>query len=792
MSFSKCIPGYVPRSQRQQLEDEAEQWARWHKGDRGKGEVSAAREAIRRSVEKQRQIALTAEANAKMAASLEGKTGKAAADAFEARAVTSTKGVGADDLSAEAHQHVVSDVAAMHANDFRSLGADTPRAEVDAVSAGVMRELAGVDTGDQRFKAAAASLRKSLDYLKGEFNRLGGAIKTRGNYLLPQTWDAAKVIEAGRDAFVERLAKRYETDGVMDPLLGPHGAPMDGDELRGALAGIHDRIVRGDDGATIGIMHGAMKDRHLDPRAISYRDVNARIEDAQAFGNPNIFEVVDSHTRTMSREAGAMRAYGPHPDLTFANGRELAASKGAPASRLASVDRTYRKLTGALDRPASAGWAQAGEVVRAVMSGGLLPLSLVSQLSDVVPVSLASSIFGIPAMRAVTNGLRQVAGAGLSHAELARIGVVIDGVLAHLQNSGALDATGRVHRFNEAAMRFYGIKRWAEGMQAGQELTMLGHLADLSGKTLAEADAAMNGNLSKLGWTDATWDTVRNHGILESGGSKYASINALEASGLSPAEIAAAQTQLVYTSKRFANLGMTVPDVKTRGMMAMGGQRGTPLGEAALSATQFKSFGTQFFLTQVGQIMQLEGRVAKVAYTAKLLAATTALGLVSFQIKRLLKGQGLAEMDPTTDEGRRAIFSGMMQGGGFGIVADPIVSATQESRFGHGLVTSIAGPTFGALEDVAALTLGNVGQAARGEQTKFASEAIKLGAKYTPFANAPFLGLAYQRLMVDQARLWADPSGTRRSFMTTAQKQREDYGAKNWWANGQTLPEGLR
>ncbi len=241
--------------------------------------------------------------------------------------------------------------------------------------------------------------------------------------------------------------------------------------------------------------------------------------------------------------------------------------------------------------------------------------------------------------------------------------------------------------------------------------------------------------------------------------------------------------------KIFSNvyLGMTIPDVKTQGMMALGTQRGTVAGEAARMATQFKSFGTQFFINQVGQIMQLPTMHARVGYATKLLAGTAALGMASMQIKRLLKGQGLADMSQHQTQ-----VSAIFQGGGFGIVGDFFNTATQQSRFGHGLVTTLAGPAFGAAEDVAALTLGNIGQAARGEQANFGSEATRLAGKYVPFANAPFIGVAFQRLAVDQARLWMDPAGTRRSFMTTAQKQREDYNAVNWWKPGQTLPEALR
>lgn len=780
MSLNACIPPDLSPELKKMLNDSAERWERYH-GDRGKGEIAAVQELSAREIERQRQIALSAKAQVAINAAVE----KDGVRGLAARMETDARGVGQDTPSAAIQQQVAHTQAVAKMAKFREWASTIMPKDAEAMSANLLRELAGVDTGSAEARAAADSLRQGLDWLKAEFNALGGSIKTRGNYLLPQVWDAAKIKELGRDAFVEKLAAYYETPGIMDPLLGPLGAPLEGDELRAAIADMADGILTGNPRGTLGRVAGAMRNRHLDPRSISFRDVEARIEAAQAFGNPNAFDVVESHLAGMSQEIGVMRVFGPHPALAYSNARDILIGQGVTNFNL--LDDTFKTLTGDINAPANNAIAVAGATVRTVMSGGLLPLSLVSQLSDIVPVSLASSLFGIPQMKAIASGLKQVAGAGLSNAELQRIGVVVDGMISHLANSGVADLTGRLRQFSEATHRFYGIKRWAEGMQAGSEAAMMGHLADLSGKSLAEADAAMNGMLGKLGWTEQAWRALREHGIEDIGGGKFASVGALEMSTLDEATRKAVQAQLVYTAKKFGNLAMTIPDTRTRALMNMGGQRGTLLGEGARMATQFKSFGTQFIVNQVGQMLQLQGAVPRAVYGLKVLAGTTALGMVSMQIKRLLKGQELADM---TDY--RVQLSAVMQGGGFGIMGDFFNTATQQSRFGHGLVTTLAGPAFGAAEDVAALTLGNVGQAARGEQANFTSEAIKLGGKYVPFANAPFLGIAFQRLLVDQARLWADPSGTRRSFMTMEQKQRQEFGSRYWWRPGSTRPEFAR
>ena len=234
-------------------------------------------------------------------------------------------------------------------------------------------------------------------------------------------------------------------------------------------------------------------------------------------------------------------------------------------------------------------------------------------------------------------------------------------------------------------------------------------------------------------------------------------------------------------------IAMTTPGIKTKALVALGTQRGTIAGEAVRNFGQFKGFSTQFVFNQVGEMMRLSGG-DRVKYASAFFFGITALGMIRLQSKRLAKGQGPADMsDPNL------WVSAMMQGGSFGIFGDFLSAGLGGSnRYGKDFLMTMAGPSASVIDDAVKLIGGNVREVATGERANFGSELGKFVGSYTPGLNAPFLGIAAQRLFIDQARLFADPSGTRRSFMTMETKQRKEYNSKFWWRPGKMLPEFAR
>ena len=82
--------------------------------------------------------------------------------------------------------------------------------------------------------------------------------------------------------------------------------------------------------------------------------------------------------------------------------------------------------------------------------------------------------------------------------------------------------------------------------------------------------------------------------------------------------------------------------------------------------------------------------------------------------------------DPRPMEGPEFWGAAFLQGGGLGIYGDFLFSDV--NRFDRGLAETIAGPVVGFADDVRKLTIGNVTQAIKGEDTNAASEFINFAA----------------------------------------------------------------
>jgi len=85
------------------------------------------------------------------------------------------------------------------------------------------------------------------------------------------------------------------------------------------------------------------------------------------------------------------------------------------------------------------------------------------------------------------------------------------------------------------------------------------------------------------------------------------------------------------------------------------------------------------------------------------------------------------------------------------------------------------------------MTFGNIVEAIQGEDTKVASEMINFAQRYTPGASLWYMRLGLERMVFDQAKLWADPDAGNKIRRNIRKYQRE-YGQDYWWSPGQTLP----
>src|SRR3546814_7879134 len=110
----------------------------------------------------------------------------------------------------------------------------------------------------------------------------------------------------------------------------------------------------------------------------------------------------------------------------------------------------------------------------------------------------------------------------------------------------------------------------------------------------------------------------------------------------------------------------------------------------------------------------------------------------------------------------------IMRGGALSIFGDFLFSDT--TQYGNSLLGTVAGPVAGLAEDVAALTLGNIHQAARGEDTHVGAELVRFTRSNMPLANLWYTKAATDHLVFHQFQEFFSP-GYLRSEEHTSELQ---------------------
>jgi hypothetical protein len=179
------------------------------------------------------------------------------------------------------------------------------------------------------------------------------------------------------------------------------------------------------------------------------------------------------------------------------------------------------------------------------------------------------------------------------------------------------------------------------------------------------------------------------------------------------------------------------PDARTRRAMVHGTKPGAFWGEAARFVMQFRSFSIAYYQRILRRkAMMVPGKGADVAGFAHFLLGSIALGYISMTAKDLSKGR--TYRDPTKI---KTWMAAVMQSGGAGIYGDFLFA--QYNRFGGGLVSTLAGPTAGMVDEAWTLfAKARDGDAKAGD------------ALYLLMNNTPYINLWYTRAALDYAVLF--------------------------------------
>lgn len=654
----------------------------------------------------------------------------------------------------------------------------------------VVDELYGIDTGDQAAKAAAAAWKEATEYARGRVKREGRPLSVLEDWRLPQMWESSRVRKVSQREFADDLMREVNAGNMRVMDKEGQGEAV-GATIPGIIQNAYDDIRLGRSLGTGGGT-GAFSNQF---RVFRFDNPEAykRLMKKYGHGDGGLFKSMAGHLQSMSREIAFIEVLGPQYERTFDRLLKAAETDAADRSGLgervqrfvtmgrpASARGAFDYLRGALSIPESETIAALSAGMRNIQTAARLGSAVVSAVpGDSVTATLAANYNGIPATAVIARTVKDLAGGGAESEAIARqinvtAAAVIDSAIGTKRFADEMVGEGVTGRTADFLMRVSMLNAWTEGLKRSFSLEFMGFAARQADHAFEAVDPVFKGFLQRFGFSPADWDKLRASPQVLADGARFFDVN-----GVSDQRLADRFMSAVIDERAFA---VIEPDARVRQALAGGARRGTIVGEAMRSVTQFKSFPVTFMMTHMMRSLT-QGSMGNKAYrTTAMLTLMTVAGAFIAQMQSLISGRDPQDMgDP------RFWATAFVRGGGGGMLGDFVYSST--TRGEEGVTQFLAGPGPGAVASAvgdAAQTLmtGSVWTGEKPISGKMLANHIKA---WTPGSTMWFSKLATDRLIFDQIQALLDPD-YRKSFDRYEKRMKKEFGQEFWWRPGQTSP----
>lgn len=681
----------------------------------------------------------------------------------------------------------------------------------------VLRAVYGVADVQPEAAAAAKAWGDVAKSLADQFRSAGGALGERTTWRLPNpAIDAAKVRALGADRFRKLVRDNVDRADMLD---WDTGKPMNDARFAQLLDSVTSDIIDGPQGAVTAARSGRpmLANQRDMSRFFSWKDAESWQVVADAVGtHQSVFETMTGHIKGMADDIAALRVLGPNPEATRtfihnlfdreaarlavtagdkATAKEIAATVKANRAIESRVklekrlfDDLYAEVTGANQTPVNTTFATAMGDARHWLSATQLGSAIISSFTDPGSLAMVARMNGLPVMNTLKLATRLMTEKN-SEVFIAQQGLVMDS-LAHAAGQtdrymGETIRTGLAQKLSSANIRASGLRRWTAMLRGAFGLEMMAHVARERGNVFAALGDEFRGALSRYGIEAADWDLIRGTAPHEPRPNAILLRPIDIREGGTPAHLSASEKlqRLIDTEMDYA---VIEGDPVTRALMIGDSKPGSLGGETRRAVSMYRSFPATFVMMHFSRAAARGWDGARLSHAALSFAVMTMLGALSMQAKEILSGRDPLSLDPTTGNGLRAWGKATLQGGGFGVFGD--ILFLDQTKNGNSWAATLAGPLAASAENILGdFVIKNIQQAGKGQETHFAGDALYAFGRHIPGSSLWFTRLAFQRGVIDQLALMADPRARERFARIEAQAKK-DWGQSYWLPHGRTDP----
>ena len=637
-----------------------------------------------------------------------------------------------------------------------------------------VRAIYGEFIDDPDIQQLAKDWLEVSELTRSDFNKFGGRISKNEKWLLPQNHDARTIQKAGLEVWKEDIRKYIDTEQMFDdagePLTRQVGLF---DQVDEALDAVYETIVTGGlNKVKPGVaprIGKKLSKRHGERRFLYFKDAVSWTEYNNKYGRGDILTTLTDHLDTMGNDVALLEMFGPNPDNTYQ--ALVAASKITGKDKWFS-NSIYNVVSGKLNRGDLTTAADFMESTRNLITSATLGGAFLSSLSDVGYQAITSAWNGIPAFKVLKRQMTLLRPSNEADRVFAtKMGIIYENVNRASSGNRYTDSygTGITAKVAEGVMRASFLQPWTEmGRKAfGMEFSSL--LADNFGKQFDDLDRYLKRSFSTYGITKKDWDLFRGTTPLDYKGAKFADM--LEPGGIK-------FHQMVMSEMDYA---VPTPDARVRAMTTGGLGRATPEGQAWRTVGQLKSFPITMATTHLYRAAFQATGGEQIQYIGLMAASSSIFGGLALLAKDIAAGR-----EPRPTDNLKFVGAAFAQGGGLGIFGDFLFS--DANRYGQSFVGNLFGPTGELIDKSWRLSVGNIQEAVRSEETNVLGESIDFAKRYTPdiWQTRLFTDAFY-----DQVKLLADDDAQRKYNRIVRNRQKE-YEQGYWWKPGEPLPEAIQ
>ncbi|MFP5481146.1 MAG: hypothetical protein ACLGIE_15885 [Alphaproteobacteria bacterium] len=668
----------------------------------------------------------------------------------------------------------------------------------------VIKELHGEATGDVEAIAMANAVRDAFEDMRLQFNAAGGVIGKLEGWGLPHSHNQAAIRKAGFEAWAAEVGPRIAWDKIPDDFTGrpiaEAGDMPSPQQARAFLQEAWSNIVFGrttESGEKIAREGMALWRRRAQPRVLPFRSSDDWIAYNKRFGTGDPFASIIGHAQRMARDIALAREFGPDPRAGFRARAEIAKAKAreigdAELARkiegsAAHGERMLNIMSGSLvpAGPFQEAMASLFSTTRHVLTAAFLDRAILSAVSDLNSMRIAAKAVGMNPTNVMSRHVSLLA-SSLSREEAARAGWIAD----TLADPGAALARFQAEvppalfaeRLSSFVMRIQGLSHWTDQAKIAFQMEMAGLFAEHAGKAVGDLPEPLRSLLLEKGVTDAEWQafTAPETIFRATNGATFASpIYWRQATTMDPRAADDLFTRLQTIIEEQTEFAVPTSSTWARAHVEGSAPPGSIGYELAKSGLMFKSFAMTFTVNQIRRIMAPPHGYGRASYALDMAAGSILLGAVSLQLLELASGNDPLPMNDPSFWGAAALRSGT-----FGLLGDALAST---ERPGQGLASFVGGPMVGLGQDTAQLTFGNALDAATGQDTNFARDAVRFVNRYLPGGDLPAVGLAVDRLLIDRLVMAIDGESVS-DLVREAASARKRSADDAFWLPGNPLP----